>query len=73
MTGLNLGTALAQMTPLEVKDYCGTIAADLNSGGAIFGSKVAKTFPLEQYKEAIEYANAHTLDGKVYLTPSKKG
>ena len=42
---------------------------DINTGGKIFGSKVAKTFKLEQFQEAIEYANAHTLEGKVYLLP----
>ena len=63
---------MREMTPLEIKDYCGTVAEDLNTGGAIVGSTVAKTFPLEQFKEAIEYANAHTLEGKVYLIPGDK-
>lgn len=72
VTGLWLSSWLPSLKPLDLKDYAGTVAEDLNNGGAIFGSKVAKTFPLEQFKEAIEYANAHTLDGKVYLTPSQK-
>ena len=72
VTGLWLTSWLPSLKPLDLKDYAGTVAEDLNTGGAIFGSKVAKTFPLEQFKEAVEYANAHTLDGKVYFTPSQK-
>ncbi len=68
--GFWLGPWMMSLKPLELKDYIGTVAADINAGGKIFGSKVAKTFTLGEIHEAIKYANANTLEGKVYMTPN---
>lgn len=45
--GLGFTSILETMTPLDLKDYFGTVAEDLNNGGKIFGSKIAKKYPLE--------------------------
>ncbi len=69
LKGLTLASWMKPLKPLELKDYKGIVAADLNAGGKVLGSKVAKTFPLEAFEEAVKYANANTLEGKVYFTP----
>jgi NADPH:quinone reductase len=64
-----LSAWLGELSEEERKEQIGIVIQDLSTGGEIFGSNIAKTFPLSKFGEAIEAANKHASEGKVLLKP----
>lgn len=62
---------IQNLTSEEKEKWFGSIVDDINSGGAIFGSKILKSFPISEYLEAMKYSKEHASEGKVILKPQQ--
>jgi hypothetical protein len=60
-----------EVTPEELQGWKSRVQEDLENGGAIFGTKVGKAFPLSQFKEAIEYSLNNATEGKAIFHPQE--
>jgi NADPH:quinone reductase-like Zn-dependent oxidoreductase len=47
------------------------VIEDLSNGCPIFGNKIVKEFPLEEYVEAVKASKIHASEGKVLLKPQQ--
>ena len=60
---------IQNLTAEEKSHWFGMIVDDIKEGGEVFGSKIAKKFPIEEFEAAMRYANDHGSEGKVILNP----
>ena len=53
----------------ERQAYFNIVSEDIINGGKIFGTKVIKAYPIENFKEAIEESNKVSGKGKIAIHP----
>jgi NADPH2:quinone reductase len=67
-----IGPWMKSLTEEERGGVVGTIIQDLCTGGEIFGSAIAKRFPLSKFADAIKSASDNASDGKTIFTPQEE-
>jgi len=70
--GLFLFRWMTEITKEERAQWFKIVADDLRDGGHIFGTKVAKIVPLDEWKEALEESATIATEGKILLKISNK-
>lgn len=66
---LYIATWFKESTVEEQTAAIGEVAADLAAGGEIFGSKIVKTYSVDQFQEAVEETDKHASEGKIVINP----
>ena len=64
-----MGWWLRGLSEERKKEVYALIVKDLTEGGLIFGSKVVREFPLEDFAEAVKVSSEVASEGKVLLRP----
>jgi NADPH:quinone reductase-like Zn-dependent oxidoreductase len=68
LTGFWLVPALQRMTPAEIRDLYGMLAARVAQGA--LHVPIEATYPIEEIGKAVAHANAYRRAGKVLVTPN---
>jgi trans-2-enoyl-CoA reductase len=68
LTGFWLVPALQRMTPGEIRDLYGMLAARIAQGA--LHVPVEATYPIEEIGKAVAHANGYRRSGKVLVTPN---
>lgn len=59
------------LTQEESEKWIKEIGVDISSGGEVFGTKIGKTFKLDQFSEAMTYARKNGSEGKTIIRPQE--
>jgi hypothetical protein len=58
---------VSSLTPEARAEVFDFVAGDLATGGALFGSRVVKTVPLAEWRQAIAESEKYASEGKYLL------